>query len=864
MTDSPTPQEPTVVDPPSSATPAAPTPAAVDTQDSSVIPTTPHELPPTLPISFARSIMLSPSLKRMKRKCKKLFQQAFEKYFQDSFEAKQISFKPAFHDNIAIPVGYFTKQIQSYMQECKDNGLTCEFFVVKTQNGDTRCLVVRFISQRYFFQDPKTETSWAQFKDFFYCYDTRLKLELRALKAEIGLYEALRKIFKKCSSGPLTYSNLNKLVSGLFPPENPFWKLECWQPDYAQHLVTEPVFFDKYMPGKSAENLKRMFESLETGLQPDCGHKTLPEILVFSNDEVRADIPTYEILGLAGLADPKEDSLPTFVPDLTLPPPAQTPSSTCSESTPAGAKISQINSNNTNNNNNNNTVTVIECGPHVTFDLPEDKASEKDKEEDNKDKGEQKNDEKNLPGLEDAKDSKEENSDAKRLPEKNLVVDLLQQVSEARVWSARVQRILDLANSLILRSQPNLSACEFLAAAITHVAVGFDQEEDVLKIQLGELEQKHQPKKWLFSPKPISDEVYCSQKAEIEQSLAALAEEQECVATLFIRAIHEEVKKERTSMTSSTAPAGDTECPKLESTILLDAKKVPPVYTDVAPVAQLPSFLDYSSQLQAVENQCCKFSDVTGAAIATKTVKEWQEWDLSQGRFLGRLSAKFLERFTCNAICVDSLTQTLTSRGVCTEPDFCLYLEEELVHRVKSRAVLQSRAALHMIDQVYVAPDIATMKNALALNGPCLVTLPVYDAKLALGFWTRPTLTSPILGYHTMVIVGYNDETMTVRVRNSLGVSWGTMGYTDVPYTDIMTSPAALFVLVEGTPLTGPSSTNRCRLPVKVVKVSKAVLTSAQVSPQSPLEKLKSKNQYLKRQLEIANAQLAQQKPNQK
>lgn len=69
------------------------------------------------------------------------------------------------------------------------------------------------------------------------------------------------------------------------------------------------------------------------------------------------------------------------------------------------------------------------------------------------------------------------------------------------------------------------------------------------------------------------------------------------------------------------------------------------------------------------------------------------------------------------------------------------------------------------------------MKNALISNGPVIIGLPVYsyDEK----FWTK---SSTLLGGHAVLIVGYNPNGFTIR--NSWGYSYGSGGYSLLPYSD--------------------------------------------------------------------------------
>lgn len=79
------------------------------------------------------------------------------------------------------------------------------------------------------------------------------------------------------------------------------------------------------------------------------------------------------------------------------------------------------------------------------------------------------------------------------------------------------------------------------------------------------------------------------------------------------------------------------------------------------------------------------------------------------------------------------------------------------------------------------------LKCALLLNGPCPAALPVksYDK----SFWRG----SNILGYHCVVITGYDDKGF--EIRNSWGKSWGINGYTHISYEEFNNNVLEIWTL---------------------------------------------------------------------
>lgn len=69
-------------------------------------------------------------------------------------------------------------------------------------------------------------------------------------------------------------------------------------------------------------------------------------------------------------------------------------------------------------------------------------------------------------------------------------------------------------------------------------------------------------------------------------------------------------------------------------------------------------------------------------------------------------------------------------------------------------------------------------RRALVLYGPLAIIFPIYH------YGSEPWIPSgrPMLGYHAMTIVGYNLDGF--MLRNSWGTSWGSGGYTLLPWAD--------------------------------------------------------------------------------
>lgn len=74
---------------------------------------------------------------------------------------------------------------------------------------------------------------------------------------------------------------------------------------------------------------------------------------------------------------------------------------------------------------------------------------------------------------------------------------------------------------------------------------------------------------------------------------------------------------------------------------------------------------------------------------------------------------------------------------------------------------------------------IDEVKTALNKSGPVIINLQIFNRTTTM--W-KPADSKLIIGMHTMLIVGYNDDGFILQ--NSWGTEWGDEGYCIFPYTD--------------------------------------------------------------------------------
>lgn len=77
------------------------------------------------------------------------------------------------------------------------------------------------------------------------------------------------------------------------------------------------------------------------------------------------------------------------------------------------------------------------------------------------------------------------------------------------------------------------------------------------------------------------------------------------------------------------------------------------------------------------------------------------------------------------------------------------------------------------------------IKNALYNNGPCYISLPVYNEK-KLEFWKKESKKQVEKGFHSCAIVGWNSEAFIIR--NMWDENWGLKGFTYLQFKDYQLS----------------------------------------------------------------------------
>ena len=194
-----------------------------------------------------------------------------------------------------------------------------------------------------------------------------------------------------------------------------------------------------------------------------------------------------------------------------------------------------------------------------------------------------------------------------------------------------------------------------------------------------------------------------------------------------------------------------------------------PLYDDVK---RIPSNLDWRGHIQRVRNQG---RQGTSLGFAGTCILEWYARKILKCEMTA--SAQFLYNArpdkTRTLMSPRDLMETLRTSGCCKEESFAYGSKNAPTPEI------YEEASHFKIDGYAKIRTMETLKRALLVNGPCLISFPVFNHTTTL--W-KQRKEHEKLGCHAMVVVGYNSKGFIVR--NSWGVHWDTDGYCIYPYED--------------------------------------------------------------------------------
>jgi len=183
-----------------------------------------------------------------------------------------------------------------------------------------------------------------------------------------------------------------------------------------------------------------------------------------------------------------------------------------------------------------------------------------------------------------------------------------------------------------------------------------------------------------------------------------------------------------------------------------------------------PKTLDWTNHLQPVRNQGVQGTSLTqvGACIL-----EWKMRKINKEAI--KMSPQFIFNHrkdnTTVLMCGRELMKLITDVGTCSE-NSCRYgtLNSNSIVETDHQYKIKGYARIRTIN---------TLKIALNVVGPCLITFPVFNHTASM--WKQHK-EEEILGGHALAVIGYNSSGFILR--NSWGKYWENKGHCLYPYSD--------------------------------------------------------------------------------
>jgi C1A family cysteine protease len=226
---------------------------------------------------------------------------------------------------------------------------------------------------------------------------------------------------------------------------------------------------------------------------------------------------------------------------------------------------------------------------------------------------------------------------------------------------------------------------------------------------------------------------------------------------------------------------------------------------ETPPAASLQQFCSPVKN-QDVTGSCSSFS-ATGMAefLELKELRETATgilvFDPNHFVPMSELFVYYNERVIEGTILEDSgaqikdAIQVMANKGLCKE-DTWPYDETKVFTEPKQEAYAEG--LLHKISTYYKLNSLEDIKHCIASGYPVMFGFEVPEVfespEVAhTGEVPEPSPTDNYVGGHATLIVGYNDVTKKLLVRNSWGSSWALSGYFHLPYSYVTTGLASDF-----------------------------------------------------------------------
>ncbi len=208
-----------------------------------------------------------------------------------------------------------------------------------------------------------------------------------------------------------------------------------------------------------------------------------------------------------------------------------------------------------------------------------------------------------------------------------------------------------------------------------------------------------------------------------------------------------------------------------------------------APAAgRLPASVDYAAYFPAPGYQGRQGSCVGWSlAYALKSYQEGRErgWSLSDPAHLFSPSYIY-NQIRTSADCIGGIQiadalNLLSEQGVAPLSEF--EYNEGDCERLPGDSARQAAQSFNVASWNRIPlGDVGEAKNQLAAGYPIVISMAFDSAFETLAGSTVWNYSEALVGYHAMVIIGYDDARSAFRVINSWGTNWGDSGYAWISY----------------------------------------------------------------------------------
>lgn len=201
---------------------------------------------------------------------------------------------------------------------------------------------------------------------------------------------------------------------------------------------------------------------------------------------------------------------------------------------------------------------------------------------------------------------------------------------------------------------------------------------------------------------------------------------------------------------------------------------------------KLPQQCDLRAEYPKIFNQGLLGSCTANAGVAAL---EMLIFDVNLN--LSRLFLYYKERELNDAVSIDNgasmrdICKALQKFGTCEE-NLMPYVEKDFAISPKVEAI--KNALKYKITSYEACYNINDIRNSIALlRTPVLLGMEVYNSIGKINksaVLKEPTISSGdfLLGYHAVLVVGYDNKKKQLLIRNSWGDKWGEGGYFYMPY----------------------------------------------------------------------------------